>query len=97
MVRTVEIVAGVTVGDFASTAALALQNNNAQITNTTATTITRPRFSASLETHHHILLLGLSGCEKFSTTEIEHARKDIGRENLDLGVVVHHIGVVETA
>jgi hypothetical protein len=50
MVRTVEIVAGVTVGDFASIAALALQNNNAQITSTAATTIT-PLFSANIPPH----------------------------------------------
>jgi hypothetical protein len=52
MVRVVGIWVEVAVaaGVFASTTALALQNNNAPITSTTATTI-RPLFSANIPPH----------------------------------------------
>jgi hypothetical protein len=50
IVRAVGILGEVAVAGFASTTALALQNNNAQITSTTATTIT-PLFSANIPPH----------------------------------------------
>jgi hypothetical protein len=50
IVRAVGILAEVAVAGFASTTALALQNNNAQITSITATTIT-PLFSANIPPH----------------------------------------------
>jgi hypothetical protein len=54
----------VTVGDFASIAALALQNNNAQITSTTATTITLSFLQTFLLTLNVNPVPGPQGCSE---------------------------------